>query len=232
MEGINTDPRLMNAQYAALNQLQDIGNQGGLTAIDRARMNQISQENATEARGAREALQQNAQRMGRGGSGLSLMDQMLGQQAAATRVSNEGVNTAAIAQQRALDAILQSGQLGGQMQSNEFNQKAQVAAAQDAINKFNAQNRQQVGLYNTTNSNNAQAANLAEKQRIADANVATANQQNLYNNSLSQQDFENKYKKAGGVAGAYQGLGNTYGQQSQMNMNMAGSALGAAVPKK
>src|SRR4051812_28612500 len=42
MEGISTDPRLKQAQLAALQQLQTVGSNGGLTDQDKAQLNDIT----------------------------------------------------------------------------------------------------------------------------------------------------------------------------------------------
>jgi hypothetical protein len=225
LKNISVDPRLKNAQMAALQQLQDVGTQGGITAVDRAQLNQIAGEEATRERGNREAILQNAQQRGVGGSGMELMNQMMNQQNEATNASNRGFDVAANAQARALQAMQQSGQLGGQMQSNEFNQQAQIAAAQDAINKFNTSNQNQTNLYNTGAMNQAQAANLAEKQRIADANANLSNSQQAYNKSLEQTQYNNAMEKAAAQANALNKQSSLAQQQAGQNIPLIGGAL-------
>jgi hypothetical protein len=87
------------------------------------------------------------------------------------------------------------------MENQSFNQQAQVAGAQDAISKFNAQNTQQTNMLNTGARNNAQQLNLQTKQNIANANVDTKNKSQQYNKQLAQQDYDNKLKKAAGQTG-------------------------------
>jgi hypothetical protein len=227
MSGISSDPALKAAQLEALQGLQDITNGGGLTAADRSQLNRIASEEQSKERGSREAILQNAQQRGVGGSGLELLAQLQNQQSSADRQSQRGLDVAATAQERALQALQQSGNLSGQMRSQDFNEQAQVAQAKDAINQFNAQNRQQVNLSNVTSRNNAQALNLSEKQRISDANATTSNTQQQYNKQLAQQDFENKYKKAGGTAGAYQNQAALLTQQGQASQQMVGGLIGA-----
>lgn len=227
MAGISTDPRLQQAQYDALQSLQDISDSGGLTASDRAKLGQIATDEQTQARGAREAILQNMEARGAGGSGASLLAQLQNSQDAASRQSQRDLDVAGMAQDRALQAIQAAGAMGGQMQQTSFNQQAEQAKAQDAINAFNAQNMNQIGLANTQANNAAQQANLAEKQRIADANAATRNTQQQYNKSLAQQDFENRYKKAGGTAAAYQNQAQQFNTAGQQNMNLVGSGIQA-----
>lgn len=203
MSGAVADPTARAAQFEALSGLQDIGNQGGMTDIDRARMREISDTMATENRGAQEAITQNAQERGVYGGGVEMASRMLAEQAAATRASNEGVNVNAEAQRRALEAIMQSGQLGGQIAGQTFGESSERAQAQDAIERFNTQNRQDVMEQNLAARNEAARANLAEKQRVSDTNVASENANRTRNADLVQQDFNNRLQKTSGIAGQY-----------------------------
>lgn len=215
MNNISTDPKLKQAQMAALSGLQEISDGGGMTASDRAMLSQIKNEENAAARGQREAILQNAQARGMGGSGLELMSQMQNQQASATRNAQRDMDVAGLAQQRALDALIQGGQLGGQIQAQDFNQQAQIAQANDAISKFNAQNKQQTNLANVAANNAAQATNLQNKQAVADANVNNRNMQQQYNKDLIQKNFDNEIKKRGGqVNTATQNAANA-GQDSR-----------------
>lgn len=227
MAGIQTDPALMQAQYDALNSLQEISDSGGMTDSDRAQLARIQTQEQTAAKGARDAIMQSMEARGMGGSGASLLAQLTNQQDAATRQSQRDLDVAGMAQDRALQALQMAGQQGNQMQQTSFNQQAQQAQAQDAINQFNTNHLNQIGLANTQARNQAQKDNLAEKQRVADANVATRNNQQQYNKQLLQQDFENRYKKAGGVAGAYQNQAGQFNQAGQQITNLVGSGIQA-----
>jgi len=81
-EGISLDPNLKAAQMDALAGLQDVS-ENGMTAIDRAAMGNIIQDEQTASRGARDAIIQNANARGMGGSGLELAAQLQNQQGAA-----------------------------------------------------------------------------------------------------------------------------------------------------
>lgn len=220
---ISTDPSLRNAQIEALNSLQDISASGGLTAMDRAKLGQIQTELGNQERGSREAIMQNAQARGVAGSGLELAQQLMNQQGSAMRGSQQGMDVAAQAQQRALEAIQQAGQLGGNIRQQDWNQQAQQAAAQDAINQFNAANKQNVNLQNVNTRNQAQQYNLDQRQNIANQNTGLRNQQQMHNKNLIQQDFENRYKKAGGKA--QQAQANN--QANQENANLIGGVIGS-----
>lgn len=231
MGGITLDPNLKQAQLDALAGLQDISSSGGMTLSDQANLNKIQGDLQTQARGSREAILQNAQMRGMGGSGLEMLSQMQNQQDAATRANQAGTDTAASARDRALQALIQGGETAGNIRGQDFNEKSQIAQAQDAISKFNAQNQQQINMTNTAARNNAQAANLQNKQNIANQNTANANMQQQYNKNLKQQDFQNKKSIADGRSGiatqnaANQGA-NSQGAANAFN-NMVG--IGATV---
>lgn len=228
MEDISTDPRLKNAQMDALGGLQEIVDGEGYSAQDRARIEQMKGELATQERGQRESILQDAQQRGVGGSGMELLAQLQNQQASAGRASQQGFDIEAQAQQRALEALMQQGQLGGQIRGQDFGEQSDVAQAQDAIAKFNANNQQQVEMANTSANNVAQASNLAEKQRIADTNVGQANTQQQYNKNLLQQDFDNNLAKAGGISAANANQAAALQQAGAANKQLIGGGITAA----
>ncbi len=227
LAGISTNPAETQAQLEALQGLQNISNEGGLTAIDQAKLGQIKTQEDVQARGAREAILQNARARGVGGSGLELESQLMNAQNAATDQSQRDLDVGALAEQRALQALIAGGQLGGQMQQTEFGQKAQIANAEDAINRFNAANQQAQENYNVGNVNAAQAANLANEQNIANSNVGTRNTQETFNRNLPEVAYQNAYQKAGGTANAYTSQAAQQAAAAAQNQKTFGTVLSA-----
>lgn len=134
---IKEDPQLRQAQLDALSQMQQMG-KGEMTAGDRYSLAQIQDTNRQQEKGARDAIMQSMQRRGVGGSGQELMAKLAAQQSAADRNSQQGMQQQAMIQQRALDAIMQGGNLAGDMRSQDHAQQADIAAARDAMSRFNA----------------------------------------------------------------------------------------------
>lgn len=200
---IVTDPSLAAAQKQALTSLQQVGNEGGLTAIDKARMQDITNEQNQVARGRNESIMQQAQQRGTGGSDITTVNQLMNEQAAADRASQRGTDVAAEAQARALQALVAAGQTAGQIRGQEYGEQANKAQAENAIDLFNKQTLNQTNLYNVDAANRAQAANLANDQSISNANVNTTNTERQQNASAVQQQFANEMAKAGGKAGTY-----------------------------
>lgn len=221
MQNAGTD-----AEYAALQELQDIVENKGLTATDRAKIGEIQEQFGTSNRGAQEAILQDAASRGIAGSGLEMAARLSAEQSAASDASRAGLQTAADAERRALEAIIQQGNLGGQISESDFAKQAKIAEAKDLIAKFNATNKQNVGLTNTAARNTAQATNLAERQRISDANIANENANRERNANLTQQRYENEMEKAKARAAALSGGAQSALQRSQQQQQFAGNLIG------
>lgn len=227
MEGIQTDPRLAQAQMNALDTMSKMGNEG-LTATDRASLNATRRQIAGDSQARQNSIIQQLAQRGAAGGGLELATRLAASQGSADQAGQESDRTMAMAQQRMLAATAQAGAMGGQMRGQEFGEQSQQAQAADAIERFNAQQRAAAQSANINSLNTAQAANLAAKQRAADLAVATANTQEQYNKGLIQQEFNNKMGLASARANAAVGAGNNYNNQAQQQANMyAGIGAGA-----
>ena len=228
MAGVATDPALRQAQLGALNKLQDIGNAGGRDAQFMADQNRLMSDVNTNTQGQEGAFEQNLATRGMGGGMSELVQRNLAAQAGANRQAQMGMDASAQAQQRALQALMQSGQLGGQMQAQVFGQQSAKAQAADSIAKFNAQNLQSVNSGNVAAKNQAQAANATTAQNAANSSTQTQNQAQQYNLGLPQQQYDNELKKRGMVQGAQSGLANSYQNESNANRQLIGTGIGAA----
>jgi len=230
MAGISLDPNMRGAQLQALQSLADIG-QNGYTLSDRAALTGIQDDLATRSRGAREAITQNMQQRGISGSGLELAAQLSNQQAAASDASRSGMALAGQAQQRALQALIDRGSMAGNMESQDFARQAQVAQAQDAINRFNTQNRQGVLGSNVDRSNDAQLKNqalMAQQIDKRNANTVFNNVDRVgMNNDTRNMGFQNAYQRAGGQATALNNAANQrMGQAAQTQATWGGVGQG------
>lgn len=134
---IQTDPAYRRAQDESLAALKNISDSGGLTLTDRANLNDVQAESAQAANSARQGQLADLSRRGMLGSGAEIASGLQNQQDAANRNSRAGLRVAGDAQERALQAIRERARLGGDMQRTEWDQKAQTARAQDAIDRFN-----------------------------------------------------------------------------------------------
>ena len=223
MEGVSTDPRLKQAQMNALNKLQQIGEEGGMTLEDRGRMSTINNEVNSNLKGNQDAIIQNLATKGMSGGMTELVARQQAAQGAANRSSQQGFDVQAEAQKRALSALMNAGDMGGKMQAQDFSQKSQVANSQDAIAKFNAANTQQVRSNNVNTKNQAQQLNAQNVQNVSNKNVDLNNQATQYNASLGQQDYENELRKKGMINTGYQNLAqNSYNQAKDQDAFLGG----------
>ncbi len=200
---ITTDPSLSGAQKQALSSMQNVGNSGGLTAIDKARLEDITRQQNQEAQSRNASIMQNAQQRGVGSSDLNVVNELQNEQAAADRASRQGTDVAAQAQARALQAMQAAGKQATDIRGQDYSEQANKAQAQNAIDLFNKQTLNQTNLYNVDAANKAQAANLANAQEVSNANTGTSNANKTYNAQQEQQLFNDKMAKAHGVAGTY-----------------------------
>lgn len=228
MGTIQTNPAGNAAQMQSLAKLTSIGQNGGMTPEDEAQLNQIQTQVGAQERGARNAIQQNAQARGVAGSGMELASELANNQNGATNANTAGLDVAANAQQRSLQALSAAGQLGGQFEGQKFGEAASKAQAQDAINKFNAQNTQNTTNTNVTAANNALYRNANTRQDLSNQNTNISNEQAIQNAQAHQAAYQDSLSRLAGQSGAYSNLakGAQYGNQQQNSFN--GALLGTA----
>lgn len=227
MQGIQTDPRLAQAQMAALQQLSQVG-QMGMTPAEAAALSSAQQNAAAQAQAKSRQIEDEFARRGMGGSGAELAARLSGAQNAAQMLSNNSNQIAQNAQQNALQALSQSGSLAGQMNSQQFGQQAAIAQAKDYINQFNLQNSQNVSNQNAALKNQATARNLTNAQNLATMNTQLGNQQQQANKALIQQQYNNQMALASGRAGQYQGIAQN-AQQNAANVANMYAGIGRGV---
>jgi hypothetical protein len=211
---IATDPSLVGAQKQAIQQLQQIGTQGGLTAVDKAQLNDINNAQNQQNQSQNQATMQQAQQRGMGNSGINQVNQLVNEQGSADRAANSGLNVAAQAQARALQALQGAGSQAGALQGQEYSQAANKAQAQNAIDLFNKQTLNSTNLYNVNAANQAQAANLQNAQTVANTNTGIANTQAQTNADAVQKQYQDAMQKASGVAGIDTGAANAAQQNA------------------
>lgn len=192
-----------NMDPMSRNELVETIESKGFDPQARAALHALQGETGAQERGGREAIMQDAAARGISGSGIEAASQMANQQGSATRMANQGFQAAADANQRQMQAV-------GQLSAMD----AQKAAAQDSINQFNKTNQMNW-------AQNAEQKNLAEKQRIADTNVGTRNQQEVFNKGLYQQDFQNNLETAKSYSNAAAGQAQTQGENAKTQTAMA-----------
>lgn len=230
MAKLTEDKSLREAQTKALSSMQQRA-QVGLSAEDRAALNQIRTEVQRDAEAKRQQVLQQMQARGMGGSGAALVAQLMAGQDAQNLASQQSDTQMAQAQQRALQALGQSAEMASGIRSQDLTANQARAQAIDERNRFLAENSIARQQRNVGALNQAQMANLQEQQRIADANIQQANAEKqrqvqeqgaLYDRTLG-------YRQA--MANALTGQAGYYGQQAAntaQSFSQMGSGVGSA----
>jgi hypothetical protein len=228
--GIKEDPMLKDAQMRALETLQKTG-RGGLSASDRAAFNKLRQDTQRDAEAKRQQIIQNMQARGQAGGGAELAASLLSSQAAADEQSAGGDRLASAASERALQAIMGAGDLGGRVRGQDLDFNKTTAAAQDEMERFNIQNAINRQSRNVGSKNQAQQSNLAQQQAIMDANAQMANQEQARQSQARQAYYQDLANRANMRGQARLGQANIQsGKAAQTAQTFAGigSGVGAA----
>lgn len=170
MQNIQTDPRLMQAQYDALRELETRG-RDGFTARDELDRLKTKQQVGKENAGRLGAIQQNMAARGMGGSGLDLVAQLAASQAATEREALAGLERNAAQEANRANSSAQAGSLAGNIRGQGFQENSAKAQAQDLINRFNTQNSVNRSIYNNQGGNRANEQNVNRYNQTADRNT-------------------------------------------------------------
>lgn len=175
LEGIQTDPELRSAELGSLGSLKQIQDMGGLTLEDRASLNDIQNQLARHESAGRSAISNDFAARGQLGSGAQLAMALQNEQDSANRGAQQGMNTAAQAQKRYFDSILQRGNMAGQMDARDYQRKSDAARAHDSIAAHNAAARSDAARYNNNIRNQGFSNQLALAGGQSGAGVQQAN---------------------------------------------------------
>lgn len=217
LEDIKTDTRLADAQMDALRELQNIG-EVGLTPEERAQRAQMLREGAAQNQAQQKQILQSMAERGNLDSGASLIAQLQAnaQQGADARRQSEQM--AADVAGRRRDAIMRAASMAGNMEQQDFSRQAQQASAADRIAQFNLQNRMR-----------GQERNLDARQQQANVEANIANQQQIDDRGLIQQDYQNRLQRAQSMMGIQGQMGQAQANRAlQQGQASAGQAAGIA----
>jgi hypothetical protein len=150
LEGVQVDPVGRQAQQEAMAALAELAQGGGLNLGDMAALNQIQGNLNRNDMARRKGLANEFAARGQLGSGAQLAMSLQGQQDAAMNANQRAESVAAQAQARAMQALLQKGQMARGMSSDDYMRKRDAALARDAIEARNAAARTDAGKYNNS----------------------------------------------------------------------------------
>jgi len=200
MEGVasEVDPSSRAAQVSALRSLMGIANEGGMDPQSRAALLQAQGAAARERAATTGALRQSFQSRGMGGGGMELALATGAGQQAANANAMAGVQAAADARTRQLQALSQGAGLAGQVRGQDYSQAADRAGARDRVAEYNARNQQAV------RGRNADRAYTAQQQTV-----------------------DNRFRSAAGQAGAMAGQVDEASREAERRARQ-GYAIGGA----
>jgi hypothetical protein len=230
LNGYQDNPAEKSAQMSALGMLQQRG-QSGLSPEDRAGFNQIRNQVAQDAEGKRQQILQSFKARGQGGSGAELAASLNSASQAQQNASEQGDRLGGLSSQRALEALVASGQLGGQMRAQDFSQAQAKAAEQNSINRFNASVAQGVNSRNTQANNQADQYNLQNNQYLANQNTAMDNNETLRQNAAARQYWQDMMQYNTSKGNALMGQANYLNGQADKTAQQwqnIGSGIGQA----
>lgn len=205
---ITTDPSNTRAQQAQMAALSELAANGGRNAASDNNRAKIQNQENQNARGQQEAIMSRVSARGQGNSGNSILAQLSNSQNATNNQSARDQEVAAQEANTALAAGQGAASIGSNLENQQFGEGATVAGANDAVSKFNAQNKTGVNVFN------AGVDNTVEKTNKFD---------------MPQTTFQDSATKAGGVAGANNNwaanIGHQDDTQSATRAGMAGGLV-------
>ena len=228
-EGIEIDPRLKQAQMDALSYYSQVGEMG-LTPSERSARNEIMRSQANQSQADRATALANAAQRGVAGSGIEMAAQLAGSQGAAERASQASDALISEAFKRSLDAQSKQADLASGMRTQDYSEAERLAQARDQIARVNAQQQIDTQSANVGARNQAQAQNLANRQRVFEGNLDTKNAQQDVNKGLFQTKFSNEFDKGSAASGAYRQMAEDKASQAagtRARYTQMGQSIGA-----
>lgn len=218
LKKIQLDPRFKQAQMEVLSELEEISREGGITPIERAKLEKIQNDIQSQEKASREAILQRAAQMGTLSGGQQMAAQLLSQQGAADRMSQAGTDVASEAYKRALSAIEGRGELAGELRGQEYGEQKDTASAQDLINRINVAQRTDAQRENIAARSEARQSDWANKQRVQDINAQLSQEENRQGVRAKEGQYQDLYNVA---AGKVSQVGGVMGQQASTAQQQA-----------
>lgn len=177
----NISPASMGAMSDVLAQEGNIADAQGMTPQEKASIAQAEDAMSRNIAGQRGAIAQDFAGRGVPQSliAAALENGTVGQNAQSGYLN--ALQAEGAASDRGLSALQNKGALASTMYGQESGQANAVAAAQDALNKFNATNSQQANIANQANRQSSNVYNTQNAQNVSNQNVAGKQQVQIQN---------------------------------------------------
>ncbi len=206
----------------------EIATSGGMTPQEQAAIAQAEESANRNTAGQRGAIAQDFAGRGIPQSLISaaLQNATAGQNAQQAHM--DALQGQAGAANNAMTALSNEGALAGKMQEQNTGQANTVAAAQDALSKFNTANTQQSNMANQGAKMAANTYNTTTEQNTANKNVDTSHQTQIQNQVEAPQEAAGlalqKGQELSGIGQAQAGQATAAGQQQA---GLYGGLIGA-----
>lgn len=168
---------------------------GGLSLQDKADLLNAQREIDRQQSGVQKSIIQNMQARGVAGSGVELAQRMAAQQQGAQLASQNALNVAGNAQNRAMQALTESSRLAGEIGDRQLGMDKMRANALDEMRRRNLERQQAAMQFNVSGKNLANQANWQRANTVADRNVDIGNTEQRYNKDILWQDYENQKQR-------------------------------------
>jgi hypothetical protein len=142
------DENLRSKQLAALGEIQNVIDSGGLDLTDKANLEESMNGAINQQRRARAGVASDAAARGQMNSGNRLMMDMNAAQTDHNDARKSGIEVAGMAQRRRLQAIQDSANMAAAMRNEDWSQKDAAARARDMRDERNAAAREKAQYYN------------------------------------------------------------------------------------
>lgn len=205
-EEIALDPQLRQNQMDVLAEYQQLADTG-MGIQDRIALDQSLQKVQAQDQSRQNAIKSDMLQRGVMDSGIEAQMRMQASSQANQDAMNKALALAGQSQNTRLNALNAIASQSGNLENMDWNRGAQKASAADNIAQFNAQVR-----------NQANQRNMDTKQNLANQASNVANQQEIHNKGLLQQDYLNRLNKGT----AQIGLNTNYGNNQAANTLAAG----------
>lgn len=194
-ENVSVDPRLKENQMGALDMLSQLA-ETGFGEEDLAAFELAQRKANSQAVSQRNATLQDRQQRGIAGGGDELAANLMGNEQAASRLSEANLQQSIAQAEARKQAINQLASQSTSVRAQDYDEQARLAEARDLVNQYNTKNQQNVKNANTSASNVAGQSNLSNRQAHADGVTGIRNQTAQYNAQIPMQIYNAKMGNA------------------------------------
>jgi hypothetical protein len=221
------DPQLRSAKMEALGSLRQQGKEG-FTLEDEVGLQQITGEQAAQARRSRDDVMRRMEQQGMGGSGAAMAAQLAAEQTGANRAAQEQLAIAAQRQQARRDALSRSGSLAQNFSVEDYGRETNLATARDVFSKFNEQQGADRARRNVEAQRGTEAERLAERRGVESSRVSTENQMAIARANMPKDQYAHQRSQVLDKASLRAGeAGAIDRSREEASKRVAGAAKGA-----